>query len=147
MAPSVFSALTMGGSAYIAYQAYQDSEQQKMIIFSAVAGLALSLSLQVLSGRFSKEERSFGRVLLEDCTSLLTKFVLPLSVAYGYMKKNGPSIHEWSFGIIHFDPKWTWRSLDMTYLFPVLVGANLGFLGGKIIGHVIVHFSKEKRQN
>jgi len=112
-----------------------------MVVFSAVAGIILSLSLQTLSGRFSQEKRSWTKILLGDFTSFLTSIVLPFFLGYVYLKKSGASIHEWSFGMIQIDPRMTIRGLDVTSLFPVLVGANLGFLGGKIIGRVVVHFS------
>lgn len=147
MAPSLFSALMMSGSGYAAYQAYQDEDQQKMVVFSAVAGVVLSLSLQTLSGRFSAEERSWKKILLGDFTSFLTSVVLPVAVAYVYVKKNSATLHEWSYGIIQIDPQWTLRGLDVTDFFPVLVGANLGFLSGKIIGNVIVHFFKKQPQS
>jgi hypothetical protein len=147
MLSSGITLLTAGGTFFTAYQAFgQDVSVRQIVVLCAAGGLIFSIFLQTVAGRFSKEEKSLLRwvfqVLVRDLTSVLSSIVLPFSVAYGYVKKSADVIAQNSFGIIQIDPTITLRGRDVTHLYPALVGANLGFLIGQMVGRVLAHITK-----
>jgi|SRR5579872_147245 hypothetical protein len=139
--------LTAAGTVFTAYQAYQqDVSDRQIVVLCAVGGLVASIFLQTCAGKFSKEEKSFGtqvvQVLIKDFTSALSSVVLPFSVAYGYVKKNADTIARTSLGLLQIAPAVTLRGRDVTHLYPALVGVNLGFLIGQMVGGVLAHITK-----
>ncbi len=147
MLSSGITLLTAAGTVFTAYQAFQqDVSDRQVVILCAGGGLIFSIFLQTIAGRFSKGEKSLVtrviQVLIRDFTSVLSSTVLPFCVAYGYVKKSGEIIARKSFGIITIDPTITLRGRDVTHLYPALVGANLGFLIGQMVGRVLAHIAK-----
>jgi hypothetical protein len=141
------SFMTAAGTAYSAYQSYtQETAEYRIIVLSAAGGLILSLFLQALSGRFSKADKPLGvrivRVLIGDATSFVSNLFLPLAVIYGFAKKNGEIINQYSFGFIQIEPTLHFKGRDVTHLYPGLVGVNLGFFAGEMVGKVFDHFFK-----
>lgn len=139
--------LTAAGTFFTAYQAYQQDVSDRQIVILCVAGgLAVSIFLQTCAGKFSKGEKSLGtrvvQVLIKDLTSVLSSVVLPFSVAYGYVKKNADTIARTSFGLLQIAPAVTLRGRDVTHLYPALVGVNLGFLIGQMVGRILAHIAK-----
>jgi hypothetical protein len=139
--------LTAAGTVFTAYQAYQqDVSDRQIVVLCAAGGLIVSIFLQKTAGRFSTDEKSFGKqvfqVLVKDFTAALSSVVLPLSVAYGYVKKNADTIARTSYGLLQIAPAVTLRGRDVTHLYPALVGANLGFLIGQMVGRVLAHMTK-----
>ena len=139
--------LTAAGTVFTAYQAFeQDVSDRQIVVLCAAGGLVFSIFLQALAGRFSKGEKSLStkvfQVLVKDSTSVLSSVVLPFAVAYGYVKKSAESIARTSLGILQIEPTITLRGRDVTHLYPALVGANLGFLIGQMVGRVLAHIAK-----
>jgi hypothetical protein len=134
---------TPAGAALTAYQAYQQDDRW-IVILSAVGGFAFSIFLQLVAGKFSKEEKSLktrvGQVLVGDFATALSGIILPVTVAYGYVKKNGDTISKTSLGLFQIEPTITLRGRDVTHLYPGLVGANIGFLFGQMVGKFLSHF-------
>lgn len=144
------SFLTAAGTAYSVYQSYNpEVADHRIIVLSAAGGLILSLVLQALSQKLSNPEKPLGvriiQVLAVDAVSLVSfvlKAILPLAVIYGFVKKNGEFINQYSFGLIQIEPTIYFKSYDVTHLYPGLVGVNLGFFAGEMIGKFFTHFLK-----
>ncbi len=139
--------LAGAGTVFTAYQAYQqDVPDRQTVVLCAAGGLVLSIFLQASAGKFSKGEKSLGtrvfQVLIKDFTSVLSSVVLPISVAYGYVRKSADTIARTSFGLVQIAPAVTLRGRDVTHLYPALVGANLGFLIGQMVGRFFAHMTK-----
>jgi hypothetical protein len=147
MLSSGITLLTAAGTVFTAYQAFeQDVSTRQILVLCAGGGFVFSIFMQTIAGRFSKGEKSLGtkviQVLTRDLTSLMSSTVLPFAVAYAYVKKSGEIIAKRSYGIITIDPTITLRGRDVTYLYPALVGANLGFLIGQMVGWVLARIAQ-----
>jgi hypothetical protein len=137
MLSSGITLLTAAGTVYTGYQAYHhDISDRQVVVMCAVGGLIFSIFLQAMAGKFSKQDKSYWMKGIGDLSWALSSVILPLSVAYGYLKKSGESISRNTFGMVQIDPTITLRGRNVTYLYPVLVGVNFGFLAGRIFGMI-----------
>lgn len=137
--------LSAAGTIFSASQAYhQNASDRQTVILCAVGGLVFSIFLQTIAGRFSNSETSLGkrvfRVLVWDINSVLSSVILPLAVFYGYVKKRAELINRTTLGIVHIDPVMTIFGRNVTHLYPGLVGFNLGFSAGQMVGRFLGHF-------
>jgi L-cystine uptake protein TcyP (sodium:dicarboxylate symporter family) len=141
--------LSAAGTVFTAYQAYhQDVSDRQTVILCAVGGVVFSIFLQTIAGRFSDQKTSeikrIFRVLVWDINSVLSSVILPLTVFYGYVKKRAELINRTTLGIVHIDPVITIFGRDVTHLYPALVGFNLGFSAGQVVGRFLGHFKPKE---
>ena len=143
MLSSGVALLTGAGTVFTAYQAFTyDVSDRQVIVLCAVGGLALSIFLQAVSGRFSKEQTPFRTRMIDYPSHYLLEMFVPFAVFYAYAKKSAHAIAQKTFGLIRIDPAITVLSRDVSYLYPAAVGLSFGFLAGQTIGKVIALIAK-----